>query len=356
MIAGDILEALGQYYREEEFPALMSQIQEWSKTRPMDGLRVIDATPHFRNTFAKYAALLAAGCDLTIAYSELLSPDPDALAWAEQWQLPCVPTQEAKNLGPFDLVLDCAGELCDVESRLGYVELTRSGVERYRKCTQPVWVVDMGRIKQIETCLGTGDGFMRGMAASGFPIRSGVELMVFGYGKVGRGIVLMAQRAGAKITVVDANPDRAHDLPTGVSFIPLSDLEAVRSALCHMQVAVTATGVLNALQGIIRPQDLAQADCLCANMGVEDEWGPEIPRERLLHMGKTLNFILRDPTRMSYIDPAMALHNAGAIQLIRNDYQAGIISPEPEVEESYLKIICNNGLISEELALLGLKL
>lgn len=57
------------------------------------------------------------------------------------------------------------------------------------------------------------------------------------------------------------------------------------------------------MSGLIDPAMPFSSGVLLANMGVEDEWGPEIPKNRLLNEGRPLNFILPDPTQMRYIDP-----------------------------------------------------
>ena len=51
-----ILEDLSPFYRQEEFPVLLHQCETWAESRPLEGCRVIDASPVFRNTCAKYAA------------------------------------------------------------------------------------------------------------------------------------------------------------------------------------------------------------------------------------------------------------------------------------------------------------
>ena len=101
------------------------------------------------------------------------------------------------------MVLDCAGVNTAVKSKYGYVELTRSGMYRYRECRQPVFLADDGRIKVIETGLGTGDGFRRGMAHAGYGDFKGRRIVLFGCGKVGRGIAMYALLGGAELTVVD---------------------------------------------------------------------------------------------------------------------------------------------------------
>ncbi len=346
-----ILAELASFYRPEEFPVLRHQCAQWEKTRPLDGLKVLDATPHFRNTYAKYAALIAAGARLSIAIGPTLPHDPEALLQAQEFGIPVISPSEAIH-SSFDLVLDCAGILAEVPAAIGYAELTRSGVARYTHAQSPVWVVDSGRIKQIETCLGTGDGFVRAMANWGYSLQKR-RLIVFGYGKVGRGIVLMALRQGAEVTVVDIDTEVREHLPPGVGFIPLNAREQVRQAVVRAFCAVTATGVLHALEEILSPGDL-QSPVLLANMGVEDEWGPSVPAERVLNAKQPANFSLKDPTLMRYIDPPMALHNAGALELARGGIPRGLHPPSPSLEISYGEIIRRHGLIGKELSLVGL--
>lgn len=45
---------------------------------------------------------------------------------------------------------------------------------------------------------------------------------------------------------------------------------------------------------------------------------------RLLNEGRPLNFILSDPTQMRYIDPPLALHNQGALELAEGRVLPGL--------------------------------
>lgn len=40
-----ILEDLSPFYRQEEFPVLLHQCETWAESRPLEGCRVIDASP-----------------------------------------------------------------------------------------------------------------------------------------------------------------------------------------------------------------------------------------------------------------------------------------------------------------------
>lgn len=340
-----ILEDLSPFYREKEFPVLMHQYETWLENRPLRGLRVIDASPVFRNTCAKYAALLAAGADLTAAISSLMPHDPEIAALLPRYGISVIDAEQAG--GTYDVVMDCAGVLSHVPSRCGYVELTRSGAERYAECTQPVWMVDAGRIKQIETCLGTGESFFRALKALGIGGWLGKKLVVIGYGKVGRGIVLHALGNGMNVTVADVEEK---DLPhPSVSFVHAGDGAALNHALRDAFCAVTATGRLHALSGVVAPSLPCSSGVLLANMGVENEWGPEIPKERILNEGRPLNFILPDPTRMCYIDPPLALHNQGAAEIAAGRGIPGLFPPPQEMEEQFLSLIRSRGSIPQEL-------
>lgn len=47
-----ILEDLSLFYRQEEFPVLLHQYETWSENRPLEGCRVIDASPVCSGTLA----------------------------------------------------------------------------------------------------------------------------------------------------------------------------------------------------------------------------------------------------------------------------------------------------------------
>lgn len=149
---------LDEVYEKNEYPALAALEAEWSETRPFDGLRVLVATPIYRNTMTEYRALLAGGATLLVGFSGM--NDPEVVEFLKDWGIPVVtPAEmlEAENRGEFlDLVLDCAGPFAGLHPKVGFVELTRSGVQYYKNAKKPVYVADSGIVKRIETSLGTG--------------------------------------------------------------------------------------------------------------------------------------------------------------------------------------------------------
>ena len=286
----DAFEVFGAVYPEAGRPALTRQRAVWARERPLAGLTVLDATPLFRNTLLKHACLLAAGAEVWVGYGRAMPHDPAVAARLGDFGLR-VP-DAARLARGFDVVLDCAAAFADVPARLGRVELTRSGAVRYRAFarTCPVIDVDAGRIKTFETALGTGDGLIRGLRHFGVGELRGKVAVVFGCGKVGRGILFRLARAGVLRREAD--------------------------------LVVTATGVKDAAAPYAA--DLLAGHAILANMGVEDEFGAAVPAERVLNAKAPLNFALEEPTRMRYIDPTLALHNLAATRLAAGGLPPGL--------------------------------
>ncbi len=321
-----LLRTLPARYPPEDCPALTRQRALWAGTRPLAGLSVLDATPLFANTLVKHAALLAAGAEVWVGYGRAMPFDPAVPPCLAALGLR-VPDASRLARG-FDVVLDCAAAFADVPSRLGYVELTRSGAHRYRALGKGCAVIDVdaSRVKTFETALGTGDGLIRGLRHFGVGDLRGRTAVVFGCGKVGRGILFRLAREGARCFVVDPAGSRP---PRGVTRVG-----APGPLLRQADLVVTATGVRDAAAPYAA--DLLAGRAVLANMGVEDEFGPAIPPTRVLNGKAPLNFALPDPTLMRYIDPTMALHNMGACLLLADPAPPRIRVPGEAAEAPIL--------------------
>ena len=325
-----IHEYLSNFYEPEEWPTLRHQAEQWAVTQPLQGLKLLDATPIYRNTLAKFAALLAAGAEL---YVPARTPIP---RHAETSQLlPQFGIQTATKEDSFDIILDCAGSCSHLLPTLGYAELTRSGVARYERTKRPVIVADSGVIKRIETGLGTGESLFRALHQLGYDDLKEKRIAVVGYGKVGKGIVHYARKHGMSISVIDAG-DKSQELPDGVNYINVKNTEELNRCAAESWCLVTATGQINALHNRLKAETVFNNPTLLINMGVDDEFGTKIPRERVLNEKKPLNFILEEPTRMCFIETTMALHNACALELLTADLPRKCMPPPPDVEDRLL--------------------
>lgn len=326
------------YYPPEEWPSLLHQAEEWAKTKPLAGLRVLDACPIFRNTLGKFMALLAAGAEVYVPRRPDMPCDPAVTALLPDFG---IHTAE-KGQDDFDIVLDCAAKCARCTPSLGYAELTRSGVPVYERTRRPVIVADAGRIKRIETTLGTGESFFRALAQLGYDDLEGRRLLVVGYGKVGRGLVHYARKNGMKVMVADVE-DKAGELPGDVGFVNVNDREDLNDTVLHAWCVVTSTGRINALHNRLDAPAVIASPVLLANMGIDDEFGTKIPPHRVLNNKKPLNFILDEPTRMCFIETTLALHNACALELLTADLPNTCMPPAPDVEERLLHIATTHG-------------
>lgn len=346
--AEKIREYLSTCYKAEEWPTLLWQAEEWSKTRPLDGLRVLDGTPIYRNTLGKYMALLAAGAELWVPARPGMPSDAATMHLLEGFGIHRAP----RGMDDFDIILDCSGQFRELHPRLGFAELTRTGVHRYAHIHHPVILADSGRIKRIETVLGTGEGFFRALAQLGHTQLAGERLLIIGFGKVGQGVLHYGLKYGMKVTVADLD-DKRRNLPHNVGFVDAGDREALNAAVLRSWCTVTATGHIAAMRCLLEPDLIVPSPVLLVNLGVEDEYGAVIPEGRVLNRKKPLNFILEEPTSMRFIETTMALHNACAVELLTADLPHRCMLPAPDVEERLLHIACARGLIGDDVRLLN---
>ena len=339
-----------QWYPKNEWPCLIAQAEEWSRTKPLQGLKVLDTTPLFRNTLAKFRALILAGAELYVDSRGREFGDTAAHDRAVACGVKSRSAQDLKAMQDkgecMDIILDCMGVSSSLTPRFGYVELTKSGLAYYQHASRPVIVADSGRIKRIETSLGTSDGFFRALDYLGYGNRVGKKLVVVGCGKVGRGVIARAVAEGMQVFAIDVSADVK--LPRSVELVQMSDRAAALQAMEAAWCVVTATGRLSVLENCIDLESLAASPALLANLGAEDEYGESMPADRVLNAKETLNFILEDPTRMPYIETTMALHNACALDLLAGDLPMGCHESRPDLEESLLEIVRQKGLLSEQ--------
>lgn len=345
-----LLDFLQNVYQPNEYPALMSQMREWAETKPLQSIAILDATPLFRNTLLKHAALLKAGAKLTVATHDAIPFDDTLLPLLRQLDIPHV--HNCRDKGTYQIILDCGGVHNRLQPTIGFAELTRSGAYHYQDAQLPVILVDDSRIKTIETCLGTGDGFRRGMNHLGYGDFNGKSIVVFGCGKVGRGVAYYAKRCGANVTVID-DATRITP-PKDVPIIHMDDRAAVIDAARNAWCLVSVTGRANTLDQPDLTNVVLNGSQIVVNMGVEDEWGPNVPTQRVLNGKMPLNFVLEEPTLLRYIDPTMALLNQAALELLKNPGAPGIRTMPEHAEQKLWSEVEKHGIIAHELADAGL--
>ena len=118
---------------------------------------------------------------------------------------------------------------------------------------------------------------MRGMEKLGYGDWKGRNVVIFGYGKVGRGVAYYCHEKGAAVMAVD-RPEVV--VAEYVTLVDKNDRKAIQTAVREAWCVVTATGVRHALRGNGAAEILRDGGQLVAAIGIEDEWGDELPMER----------------------------------------------------------------------------
>ena len=343
-----IKDLLNGFYTVPERPALEAQIEFFRTETFLKGKKVLDATPVFRNTLNKYLVMLACGMDLTVGYGGKIPCDMKIVEFLRSIGVRTVENGTADET--FDFILDCAGANADIETEYGVSELTRSGFYQYQDKNKRVFLADSSRIKTIETALGTGDGFLRAMQKLGHGDVQGKKVVIFGCGKVGFGVAMYCAENGAEVYAVDDWQNRPE--PYNFHAVSRFDRQQIDDLIKDAFCVVSATGIYGGLTQTFDLQKLVKSDALIANIGVEDEFAGLISKNRILNDNQPLNFILEEPTHLKFIDPTMALHNAGMKILFNAADGEKFILPDEKINDFYLNIVREYGIINKELDML----
>ena len=155
---------------------------------------------------------------------------------------PILPVEEAVKAG--DYFIDNADMLGKRRTPKGAVEVTRTGDWVYESLLCPTISIDQSRLKYLEDHLGVGESFVRGW----YHLRPndplvGKNIVLFGYGKVGKGVAFYRRKEGANLTVVDMNADvLTKAQKEGFEAIDLQNKSQLRSTLHEANIVIGATG------------------------------------------------------------------------------------------------------------------
>jgi len=328
MLDISVLSDFNRKFPDPNYPFLRRQFEEWQKTKPLAGVRIVHNLINSFETLLKIEALAHAGADLTItrchfaAYPYQNEVD-EVLFKAGFYYFP-----DHRDLsGDFDIGMDCAADLLrlpKVKILKGCVELTRVGAIAYAnaKVPYPVISVDDSNLKKLECMLGTGEAFLRAFNALSGETLKNRNVVIFGYGKIGKGIVRYVQPLTNKITIIEASDNAvAAARKAGLNALSISDSDTVKQHLAQAFAIVTATGVDKMLSRHFTASDVG--DAYLANMGVDDEIGANFSGNRVLFGKAPINFSLRHPTLMKYFDPICYAHNRAAQMLLEKSYAPG---------------------------------
>lgn len=321
------LEKAYEFFNESEYPFLKEFKQHAITKRPYDNLKIIHNTHITLTTLCKIATLLYTGAEVTVTVTRDLIRHKDAMDLLLKSGIHFVEENEIKD--DYDIVLDCcAGLYGKVNPRLGAVELTQTGSIIYKKniLSYPVVSVDDSITKNIENFYGTGDGFLRAFQELVPEDLTAKSFILFGYGKVGKGVAHHLKRFTQNILIIEKGPEHLKEaLANGFKGIYYDDIATLSGALKDAFCVVTATGVDDLISRLYEKNIFKNVKYF-ANIGSHDEFGKLFSEDEVLFKKRPINFSLKEPTRFKFLDPIFYLHNIAAETLLTNKHKPGVYS------------------------------
>lgn len=314
-----------QTFEGSQYPFLQKQLQRVQTSQPYKGLRVLHHIPFTKETILKLEILYAGGAEVVVSSPSFMAVDEqlkaDFIQAGGTWMDLAVLEGQM-----FDIGLDCAAELLGVlQPRIGTVEITGTGTNKYQDAAldYPVISVDQSKIKYLEGVLGTGEAFVRAFRELTQENIDNQKIMIFGYGKVGRGIAYHLQPYTNQVIVVDKNQEKLQQaLEAGYEVILADNASKVEAAASNAFAIVTATGIENVISDHYNKKAFT-ANYL-ANMGGDDEFGYQFDAKEVMCQKRPINFFIEKPTLMRYLDPVFYAHNLGIDLLLYANLSKGL--------------------------------
>ncbi|WP_454783283.1 NAD-binding protein [Legionella sp. WA2022007384] len=341
----DALKKIFQIYPQTEAPFMHEQLSEWSSTRPLTGLRVVHHVPVVTNTLLKITCLLAAGADVTVTNpTEFCHAHPQAVSSLKEAKIRYVEDPHSLLGEKFDFYFDCGAQLYQFlgKPKMGVIELTGSGDQFYRQQSLdfPVVSVDRTRTKQLETVFGCAESSHMALAQLTGINPTETSWIIFGFGKIGRGLAYFCTQNKVPVVVVDSNEEQrklANKL--GIKALVPQDFNELERALLEANVVVTATGGKAVMSDY--PHSWFSGKIL-ANLGVYDEFGPHFSDDEVLNHKLPINFVLNDPTPMKYIDPEFYIHNLAALRFLNEKLPPGVHGISATLDNNIIERWCTH--------------
>ena len=299
------LETIRNTFSKEAIPFMGELITRLKVERPFKGKSIIYNGHLTRFSLIQIEALLLGGAQVTVVIENGLVIDQHVVADLQKANISLVRLSDL-NDAEYDLALDCCGRLINhVHLKYGVVELTRSGTLAYessKSVNYPVISIDDAQVKKIETFFGTADGFVRAFRYLTKHGLSYKKFVLFGYGKVGHGLVVALKKLQVEVVVIENDVNKKADaLSQDVNCYLMSEKEIVSKHLTTAFAVVTATGQKGVMSKYYSAANFHNQ--FLVNLGAEDEWGEHFPDTAILNNKVAINFCLEQPTRVIFLDP-----------------------------------------------------
>ena len=222
-------------WAESRMPVLMQIKKEFSKTKPLKGLTVAACLHVTKETAVLMRTLKAGGAKVVLCGSNPLSTQDDVaaqlakegisvFAWRGNHKQYYWCLKKALDFKP-NLTMDDGGDLIItihskrkelIRNMIGGSEETTTGVIRFRAMEKsgdlkfPVVAVNDAQTKHLfDNRYGTGQSTIDGILRSTNVLFAGKNVVVSGYGWVGRGIAMRAHGMGAKVIITETDAVKA---------------------------------------------------------------------------------------------------------------------------------------------------
>lgn len=312
-----------KFYAVPELPFLNTQRKQVMKTKPYQGLKILHNIPLTLATTFKIEILALGGAEIVVSSMKLLPPEQRAIDLLKQANFDVQITHDFKE--EFDFHLDCCAELIHIQHpRIATVELTQTGSKIYQseKTNYPVISVDDSDLKVLETFFGTGDGLVRALHQHAGDEIHNKPYVIFGYGKVGRGIAYALKKYSNDITVIDPTLNTSKSIE-GINYINAEEKTLIKQTIKNSYCAITATGIKDLISTYYSFNKSDFDASILINMGADDEYGANFLTSDVIFDKKPFNFSLEEPTSFRYLDPIFYAHNLGIDIALSKSIQKG---------------------------------
>jgi adenosylhomocysteinase len=218
-------------------PVLSSIREEFSKKKPLKGIRIAACLHVTSETANLMHVLKEGGADVRLTASNPLSTQDDiAACMVKHYKIPtfCIKGEDHKtyyrhinqalDVNP-QITMDDGADLVSIlhserkdllDNITGGTEETTTGVIRLKSMAQekvlryPIIAVNDAKTKHLfDNRYGTGQSTIDGILRSTNILLAGLNFVVAGYGWCGRGVAMRANGSGAKVIVCEVDPLRA---------------------------------------------------------------------------------------------------------------------------------------------------
>lgn len=355
-------------WAEQHMPVLKKIGDRFSEDKPLEGITIGVALHIESSTAMLLRTLQAGGAEIVGTGSNPLSTDDKvAAALAKKGANMYVWRGETedeyyKNINKVldhqpDILIDDGADLIShahtersetLEKIIGASEETTTGVKRLRAMSEkndleiPVIAVNDTPAKRLfDNRFGTGESTVNAIMSITNSQIAGKNIVVLGYGYVGRGIALRAKGLGANVTVVEKDPIRA--LEAAMKGFRVTDMD---EAAGYGDIFITATGGYKVIQKN-HFKKMKDGAILC-NSG---HFNIEVDLEGLEKLSIENKEIMDDITEYQ-LEDGRRLHVLAEGRLVNLAGEKSLGHPAEIMDMSFaLQALCAEYILNEELSI-----